>query len=529
MASTSNDSVDGRLIQVAEQLKIASNTLQLTQVRLNQLGNEPDIDEENLDGVAAAALALSCREDGLPVSEGDIEQAWTETIADGREISISHQQLEAVAAYLDIDEVPPHPDALVKGFGEAIDMPDDLVNVAHRILYDVFETNPSLVASGSSPAATAGAVLWLSALVNGQEESYPQDALGKVSGTNEVMVRNRSNDIKDLLGEDGLRTDRYQVADPDPAESQETTQHTDTEEATSNESSETTQRSDSTRTPETTQSATTDGAGTEGATDGSSSTESTAGGTTTPDELTVDAVEEEIDAIVEELDVGGSTRLMARGMVGDAVEDVNVGPSELAGTTIVAASRMEGADTDAVEVAELRDFEPLVITQTLDSLDAAVDIEIPRRDPGEIVEEIVEDLGLSDAVREESFITLDRFGEEPSVEGYTSPELAGGAVAFAGSVIASETDIESVSSVSGAGAEHATAAMNDMIVSLCKDLIRGEIEYDDCSWAGDLLNSDVLSKIDDDETNRVVALTKTFVAGRENRHIDSATIEQILG
>jgi hypothetical protein len=110
-------------MQVAEKLRVANDTVQITQVRLNQLSNEPEVDVDNLDDVAATALALSCREDGLPVSEQDIENAWTETLdAEDSEVSISHQQLEAVGNYLDIDEVPPHPNALVKGFGEAIEM-----------------------------------------------------------------------------------------------------------------------------------------------------------------------------------------------------------------------------------------------------------------------------------------------------------------------------------------------------------------------------------------------------------------------
>jgi len=572
MSSASEDSVDRRLLEVAERLQIANDTLQITQVRLNQLSNEPDVDEDNLDGVAATALALSCREDGLPVSEHDIEKAWSETLgsADG-EVTISHQQLEAVGSYLDIDEVPPHPNALVKGFGEAVEMPEELINVAHRLLYDCFEVNPSVIASGTSPAATAGAVLSLAASINDETESYGQDALGKVSGTNEITIRNRREVFEDLLGEDRLQDDRYRVG-PDASAAETPQQSTaadgagttgrptdqtaaETESVESGDDTPETEQKEGSKFLETVRSMYPDELPTtesvaeahDASIDAVSaalaelSTNGTieqkragsvtvwvpAEGDTNDADLTGDAVETEVDSLVEELDIGASTRLLARGMVSDAVDDVAVeDAAELAGAVVVAAARMEELDTDTVDVAQLREFEPRVITRWLDTLEEAVDVEIPRPGADEIVDEVADELGLSTELREESLTSLDRYSGD---EKYTPAELGAGAVMFAATVGATELDVDEVSAITGADTGHITDAMNSVVVSLCLGLVRGDIEYEDCSWTTELLESELSPEIGDSYTGRVIALTKTYTAGREARSVDDGTVDIVLG
>jgi transcription initiation factor TFIIIB Brf1 subunit/transcription initiation factor TFIIB len=508
MSSTSDNSVKSRLVQVGDQLQIPSDTLQITLVRLDQLRNEPDVAEEGFDEAAAAALALSCREDGLPVSENEIESAWSDTFdSSDREISMSYQQLEAVASYIDMDEVPSHPNELVRNIGDAVDMPEELVNVAHRLLHDAFEADPTVVAGGPSPAATAGAVLSLAAVLNGRGDAYPQDRFGQATGTSEVTVRNRSQDLRDLLGDDQLQDEKYVVAVDDGA---------DTTEPDAADAGATAQS-------ESAQSTAADGAGaTETATDDSGTSDTTAAG----GDLTVDAVEGEIDALVEELDMGASARLLARGMVSDAVKAVDGGdPSELAATMVVAASRMEESDIDAVDVAGLRSFEPRVIAQWLDTLDDAVDVDIPRRGPEDIIEDLVAELGLPDAVHEEAVLTLDRFD---GGDDYTAAELASGVVMFAATVGRSDVSAEDISAISGAGPEYVTDAMNSVVVSLCRGLIRGEFDYDDCSWTANLLESELSTAIGDSETGRVIAMAQTFVAGREGRHIDESTLQAVL-
>ncbi|MFC6974016.1 hypothetical protein ACFQL1_03955 [Halomicroarcula sp. GCM10025709] len=580
MSSSSDDSVESRLAQVGEQLRIPNNTLQITQVRLNQLSNEPDVDADSLDNVAAAALALSSREDGLPVSEHDIAKAWSELLDADRDIAISHQQLEAVGSYLDIDDVPPHPDALVQGFGEAVDMPDELVNVGHRILHDSFEADATVVSGGPSPAATAGAVLSLAAIVNGDADTFDQDTLGQASGTNEVTVRNRAHELKDLLGEDHLQSDRYRVA-PDA------------------DGTETAASSDDTADGTETQSTAADGAGTESedaaadddtvtaAEDGTAVVEAEKYVETVtsmyPDELptttsvaeahdesegtvgdaleqladdgtlkrkhagsvvvwipaeqngvgtdlTVDAVETEVDALVEELDIGASTRLLARGMVSDAVDDVAVeDAAELAGATVVGASRMEEGDVGAVEVARVREFPPRVLSQWLDTLDGTVDVEIPRRDPEEVVGDIADEVGIATDIQEESLRSLDRYDPTESDADYTAAELGAGAVVFAATVNGTQLDITSLGEVSGADPNYITDAMNSIVVSLCLGLVRGDIDYAECAWTTDLLESELSPDIGDSYTGRVIALAKTYTAGREGRHIDDATLDVVLG
>jgi len=589
MASTSDNSVQNRLVTVCEKLQVPNNTMQITLVRLDQLRNEPDVNEDRLDNTAATALALSAREDGLPVRDEDIASAWSEAVDGDADISITSQQLEAVSDYFDIEEVPPHPNTLVKRFGEAVDMPEELVTVAHRLLQDAFALDPTVVSGGPGPAATAGGALSLAALVNGLDENYEQSTLGKVSGTSEVTVQNRCRDLQNLL-DDRLGNDRYRVVPASQAPDQPSDEsRTGAEGAdagpTSTDSAGGTDASTSSDGADEATAA--DGAGSESG--GSASAETTADGEAVletvqsvyPDELptttnvaethdtseaaaegalraladdgalqrkragsvdvwipsggdgagtalTVDAVETEIDALVEELDIGSSTRLLARGMVSDAVEDADVeDAAELAATTVVAASRMSGGDADIVEVAGLRSFEPRVIAHWLDTLDEAVDADIPRRDPEDIVEDVAAELGLSEAVLEESHRSLERF--DGDVEEFTAAELGAGAVLFAATIGQAQVDADQLAAVAGAGTDHVTAAMHSIVVSLCLSLVRGDIAYEDCAWTTELLQSELTPSLGDSETGRAIAIAKAYTAGREGQYVDDQTLDVLAG
>jgi len=498
MSNTTDDSVVDRLGKVGEQLRIPTDTLQITQVRLDQLNSETEVEADNIDNIAAAALAVSCREDGLPVTERDIANTWSETLeTPEEEITISHEQLEAVSSYIDIEEVPPHPNALIQGVGEAIEMPEELVNVGHRLLRDIFQADPSVVASERSPAVTASAVLSLATQINEADDTYSEDAIGEASGTSTVMVGNRRRELEELLGEEQLRDGRYRLTDG-------------TETAGD-------------------QSTAADGAGTakEAEADETAS-DAHEGSPDTDSGPSVGGVETEIDSLVDELDVEASTRLMARGMVSDAVGEIETGTTaELAGATVVAAARLEGGDSDAVTVAGMREFEPRNVVQMLDELDRAVDIDIPRRDADEVVADLVDELELPDTVREEGIRSLERYEDEAGTD-YTPGELGAGAVMFAATVGRTQVDIDDLSAVSGADPDYITDAMSNIVVSLCLALIRGEIDYADCSWATDLLESELSPEIGDSHTGRVITLAKTYVAGREGVHVDDATLEVVL-
>lgn len=506
--SNTEDSVKSRLVEVSDTLQIPSDTLQITLVRLDQLRNEPDVDASNLDDTAAAALALSSREDGLPVTENDIAEAWSESVdSQDRDITISHQQLEAVSSYIDMEEVPAHPKALVESLGDAVEMPEELIAVARRLLQDAFEADPTVVAGGPSPAATAGAVLSLAARINGVGDDYGQDILGQTSGTSEVTVRNRSQDLTALLGEDRLQDERYQVETE--SEDQAATASDDGEDQPAAESS-----ADD-------QSTAADGAGT------AESDSSDSGGFET--DLTVEAVESEIDDLVDDLGVGASARLLARGMVSDAVSEVDDGdPAELAGAMTVAASRMEDGDADIIEVADRRSFQPRVISQWLDTLDDAVGIDIPRRDADEIIELLVDQLDLGEEVRQESLTALQRYDMDEAATEYTAGELGSGAVLFAATVGRAQVDVEDLSAIGGAGPEYINSAMNSIVVSLCLGLVRGDIDYDECAWTTDLLESELSPNIGDAYTGRVIAIAQTYTAGREGLHVDDSTLNVVF-
>ena len=550
MSSVSEDSVEDRLLHVSEQLRLPTNTLQITQVRLGQLRNKPEIDEGNVDDFVAAALALSAREDGLPIREDVIEDAWSETVGPERTITLSNEQLETTRRYLDIDEIPPHPVALLERLGESVDMPEGLIIVARRLLNDAFEADPTVVAGGRSPAATAGGSLALAALVNGHDADDVQDVLSGASKTSRVAIKNRSEDLQELLGEERLGSDRYRMATdadaavdpseqataadgageadpetpveaagPDATEAVEEPVSedvpADTEGVDEGESTETDADEDDTEVSDDTATA---------------ADESDTEPTDTGAEIAASDVEAEIDALVEELDIDASTRLMARGMVSDAVGEVDVSSAaELAGATLVAGLRMQDSDIDVVDVAGLRSFEPRAITQSLDALDAAVDVDIPRRGPADVVDELVRELDLSEAVSVESQRALERYAADEAESEFTAAELGAGAVVFAATVNGTAVDIDDLSAISGAGAGFITDAMNAIVVSLCRSLVRGDIDYDDCSWTTDLLESELSSNLGDSETGRTIAIAKTYIAGREGRHIGDAELDAVIG
>lgn len=578
MASTSDDSVQNRLVTVCEKLQIPNNTMQITLVRLDQLRNEPDVNEDRLDNTAATALALSAREDGLPVRDEDIASAWSETVEDpDADITITSQQLEAVSDYFDIEEVPPHPNSLVQRFGEAVEMPEELITVAHRLLQDAFALDPTVVSGGPAPAGTAGGVLSLAALVNGLDDNYSQSELGTASGTSEVTVRNRCQDLQDLL-DDRLENDRYRVVPAsqapdqpsDESQSDETaaadgagsdssadsssgssasasSSESDTSSASTADTEavlETVQSIHPDELPTTANVAAAHEASESAAEDalgslvddgrlqrkraGSVDVWIPAGGNEVDTALTVDAVETEIDALVEELSIGSSARLLARGMVSDAVEDADVeDAAELAATTVVAAARMSGGDVDIVEVTERREFEPRVIAQWLDTLDGAVDADIPRRDAEDIVEDVVAELGLSDAVLAESHRSLDRF--DGDVDEFTAAELGAGAVLFAATISQTQVDSDRLAAVAGAEADYVTSAMHSIVVSLCLALVRGDIAYEDCAWTTELLQSELSPTLGGSETGRAIAIAKAYTAGREGQHIDEQTLGVLTG
>ena len=578
MASTSDNSVQNRLVTVCEKLQIPNNTMQITLVRLDQLRNEPDINEDRLDNTAAAALALSAREDGLPVRDEDIASAWAGAMdAPDADIAITSQQLEAVSDYFDIEEVPPHPNSLVQRFGEAVDMPDELITVAHRLLQDAFALDPTVVSGGPAPAATAGGVLSLAALVNGLDDTYEQSTLGSVTGTGEVTVQNRCRDLRDLL-DDRLENDRYRVVPAAQAPDRpgdETQSDADGGDQSGGSSAAAAEQSDGddgataaadgagdgaaasvdavletvqsvypdelpttanvAETQDTSESAAEDAL--KGLVDdgrlerkraGSVDVWIPAGVDEAGTALTVDAVETEIDALVEELSIDSSTRLLARGMVSDAVDGADVADAaELAAATVVAAARMSDGDVDIGEVSDSRAFEPRAIAQWLDRLDEAVDADIPRRDAQDVVENVVSELGLSEDVLAESHRSLEQFDGDR--EEFTAAELGAGAVLFAATTSQTQVDIDRLAAVAGTDTDYVTSAMHAIVVSLCLALVRGEVDYEDCAWTTQLLESELSPSLGDSRTGRAIAIAKAYTAGRESRSVDEQTLEVLRG
>ena len=576
------DSVDRQLASVSDVLAIPASTVQITRVRLNQLGSE--LEDQSMAVVGATTLALSAREDGLPITVADIAEAWSESLEEGSIDPGSMTALfEDIAASLDMDGTPPEPRALIERYGAELELPDGIVVVAKRILEDAFEIEPQTVAGGTTPAATAGAVLYLATDVNGVE-GVDEDDLGEVSETSQVTVRNRYKSLRELLGEDHLASaERYQL-DPDTgapmsaSSAPASADGGDAEAAPAGdiepETAEAEPEADADAATDTAAEAQTDDVSAEVLSviqslfpDELPTTDQVAeelgadaeeigeqlealaeageierkrAGTTvvwlpgereslSPD-LTEDAVQNEVDALAEALDISASVRLFARGLVSDAVEDVPVeNAGELAGAALLAACRINDVDVDASDIAAAGDVQARTLYEWLDTLSDAVDVEIPTLDADTYVDRLVETLDLDESVREESLRALEQYEPRPDDPEYTAPELAAGAMVFAATVGGAAVDPENLSEVSGADPEFISDAMNSILVSLCLGLVRGDIDYAETSWTSDLLESELSPDFGDSETGKAIALAKTYCSGRESQYVDDATIDVLVG
>ncbi|MCU4718510.1 hypothetical protein [Halapricum hydrolyticum] len=592
------DNVEQQLTTVAETLSLPSSTVQITRVRLNQLGSEPEIEDSSLSIVGATTLALSAREDGLPVTVSDVAEAWSEAL-DGTTIEPGAMTalFEDVASNLDIDGVPPEPRALIERFGTELDLADGIVVVAKRILEDAFEADPQMIAGGTSPAGTAGAVLYLAADVN-DVDGADEDALGDVTGTSPVTVRNRYRELRDLLGEQHLESAQRYRLDPDtgapmatssaPAASPERTSEADDEpvpedgddEPAPETADEHAPKADSdadgeSRAAEATDDDSEQGGKAEadvlkvvtalfpdelpttdrvadeldadpdavatdldGLADDGAVERKRAGSTDVwlpgdrdalgPD-LTEDAVQREVDAIADELDLDASVRLFARGLVSDVVEDIDVeNAGELGGAALLAASRINDVDVDPEAVATAGEFRSRALYDWLAELEAAADVEIPTADAETYVDRLADALDLDDGVREESLRVLEQYEPRSDDPAYTPPELAAGATVFAATVRGAEVDPEELAEASGADPEFVSEATNSVLVSLCLGLVQEDIDYEETAWTSDLLESELSPEFGDSETGAAIALAKAYAAGRESQPVDQTTIDVLI-
>jgi transcription initiation factor TFIIIB Brf1 subunit/transcription initiation factor TFIIB len=568
--SRGRDTGEGQLLDVVRELEVPESTFQITQVRLNRLGAELDFEADQLHDVVPAVLALSCREDGLPVTDEAIVDAWNDRL---EEAGVDHavdaddlpERIDDVASRLGVETTPPQPTTLIEHYGTELDLFPEVISAARQLLDDAFDAEPTVVAGGTSPGATAGAVLSLAAWIN-DVDGYGPDDVADVTDARTVTITNRYREFQQLLEEskleppeqyrvDGDDVDLSTIDDPPAGEVSTAESSPDSETDSSGKSDApalapgacvdvirdlfpddlpTTERiADTVEYPVSDVRASLEHAVEAGDLEskhvGATIVWMPAEREQLDTDLTIDAVQADVDALAAELDVDPTVRLFARGLVSDAVDDVAIeDATELAAAAVLASSRVQGDALDPSTVAAERDFETRVLFRWLDSLAAAVDVSIPQRDPADVVETLVETLELSDAVREESYQTLDQYQSSTTEVTYAPPELAAGAVFFAAIAVREPIDVEALGDSIGFDPAHVSEAMNGVFVSLCLDLLGGDLAYDECSWTADLLEADQFPDVEDAETSTVFGLTKTYIAGREGEHVDDATLEALV-
>ncbi|CCQ33239.1 conserved hypothetical protein [Halorhabdus tiamatea SARL4B] len=554
--SKNNETYENRLYDVAEKLQIPDSTLQITRVRLDHLRGEADVDAAQFARIAPTVLALSCREDGLPITGRDIVEPWVDLLADPEATELDPErlpeQIEAVADRLDIDHPPERPDTLVERYADSLDLSASVGTAGKRILTDVFREAPRAVAEASSPAETAGASLVLAAEANGVDGIGPNE-VGDVGAAGGVTIKNRYKAFREVLDEGGLDARRYQAdaveegapADTGRPDAKSSASDGGVSDVSADACMDAVRGMFPDELPTTATVAEDLGAPEERVgdrlqdlADRGELTARRAGETVAwipgdRDELgadlTIDAVHSEVDALVEALDVDASVRLFARGLVSDAAESVAVeDAAEFAGAALIASSRINDGDLDPATVARERGFGTRVLYQWLDRLGEIAAVDIPRRGPSDVVEALAEDVAFSETVLEDSRRTLEQYEPAADHGGFAAPELAAGAVFFAATTGGEPIDAGELADSIGFEASHVTDAMNTVFVSLCRGLIRGEIDYEESFWTADLLESDRIADIGDPRTGRAVAAAKTYVAGREGQHVDESTLDVLL-
>ncbi|WP_136715592.1 hypothetical protein [Halorientalis salina] len=213
MSSTpERDNTEQQLSRVCEELGIPESTAQAARERFDRVRSVTVLEDKPAAVIGAAALSLTCREDGLPITVATIADAWSTTLPDRRiEPDEITSLFGVLTANLDFQGTPPQPRALIERFGTDLGLPDGIIVVANRILVDVFTEDPEMIAEGTSPDGIAGSILYLAAKLNGYDDITESD-ISDTLGTGQFTVQNRSKKLHDTLGKERLaNADRYHL------------------------------------------------------------------------------------------------------------------------------------------------------------------------------------------------------------------------------------------------------------------------------------------------------------------------------
>lgn len=210
--------VRDRIEAVGEALGIPTDTVETAELLLTRARTELEFEGRNVDAIAAAALLIACKQGGLPITLGDVARAWqttppTDDVSPEFEEKLVSRRMNTLTDTLSVPAPPTQPTDLTDRYARELDMPEEMADVADRILRDVLEAKPSVVAGGTSPSGSAAAALYLAAKLNGLRLEFTQDRIADVAGTTEVTIRTNYQRLAEALGgEEALETEpRYRI------------------------------------------------------------------------------------------------------------------------------------------------------------------------------------------------------------------------------------------------------------------------------------------------------------------------------
>jgi transcription initiation factor TFIIB len=137
----------------------------------------------SIEGVAASALYIACRKEGIPRSLDEFDGVAR---VDRTEIGRTYRYL---VSELDLEMKPVDPKRFVPRFCSELELGEQVQRTAMDILDRVHEED---LHSGKSPTGLAAAAIYTASFLNDDERT--QSEIAQVAQVTEVTIRNRYNE-----------------------------------------------------------------------------------------------------------------------------------------------------------------------------------------------------------------------------------------------------------------------------------------------------------------------------------------------
>ncbi|MFX0061957.1 MAG: transcription initiation factor IIB family protein [Candidatus Hermodarchaeota archaeon] len=191
------------LRRIASQLHLCDEVVELASVYYRRVLKKNLVRGRSINGMISAALYISCRNQGLPISLKNIVSIAS---VDMRELS---RCVRIIIENLMIRANPANYKALIQKLGKKLDITMHTIANAFKVME---EASKSRIVAGKNPVSFAAAALYVACLQTGERRTQKDIAL--IAETTPVTIRNRFREIVKILGlENELKPLRGAAAD----------------------------------------------------------------------------------------------------------------------------------------------------------------------------------------------------------------------------------------------------------------------------------------------------------------------------